>query len=181
MPFISAKWGAVWFIWPHYPFPILRCPVSSFPTSLQTNFCMMGKNEWCSHRHSTMHSYPLQFFGSSWNLLGKALVKDLCQLNYSRVPVLLYNSLEMMLSTLLENCAITAVKFSREGLWVLIPTFKNLCYGCLWEPSEVYRLRNRGPCKMGINNKHFFKWWEICVFPHFTSIISESALTPNLY
>ena len=107
----------------------------------------MGRNEWCSYKHSTMHSYPLQFsrHGSIWNLSGGALVDDLCQLNYSRVPVLPYNSSEMTPITLLENCTRTAVTSSREGLWVLIPTFENLCYGYFWESSDFCRLRNVGP------------------------------------
>ena len=112
---IGAKLSVAWFIWPHYPFPILRCPVSSFPTPMQMNFCVMGRNEWCSHRHSTMHSYPPQFsaHGSSWNPLGRALVDNLCLLNYSKVPVLTYNSSEMMPITLLENCVQT---FSNRDL-----------------------------------------------------------------
>ena len=141
-PSISEKQVVAWFIRPHYPFPILRCPVSSFPTPLQTNFGVISRNKWCSHRYSTMHFYPLQFSAHSWiwNLLGRALVENLCQLNNSRVPVLPCNSSETTLIMLLKNYARTAVTSSREGLWILIPTFENLWYGCFWEPSEVYRL-----------------------------------------
>ena len=126
----------------------------------------MGRNEWCSHRHSIMHSYPLQLsaHGSSCNMLGRALVDDLCLLNYRTVPVLPYILSEMTPITLLENCGRTAVTSSAEVLWVLIPTFENLWYG-IWEPTGVCRLLNRGPCRMGANNKPIFKCWEICCFP----------------
>ncbi|GFY14021.1 hypothetical protein TNCV_1296821 [Trichonephila clavipes] len=45
MSSISAKKkGVVWFIRSHFPFPNLRCPVSSFSTPLQTKFYISGRN-----------------------------------------------------------------------------------------------------------------------------------------
>ncbi|GFW60295.1 hypothetical protein TNCV_1843751 [Trichonephila clavipes] len=77
--------------------------------------------------HPIMLSYPLQFcvHGSSWNLLGRGLVDDLCQLKHSRVPGLPHNLSERTPIMLLENYARTPITSFREDLSV-IPTFESL-------------------------------------------------------
>ena len=78
--------------------PVFNPQISSafFPGTTVNELLSDGQKWVCSHRHSIAHSYPLQFFAhrSSWNLLGRNLVDELCQLNYRRVPVLPYNSSE---------------------------------------------------------------------------------------
>ena len=51
------------------PVSIPQMSKAFFPDTT-AKFCVMSRNEWCSHKHSTMLSYPLQFsaHGSSRNL-----------------------------------------------------------------------------------------------------------------
>ncbi|GFW61106.1 hypothetical protein TNCV_4873161 [Trichonephila clavipes] len=93
-----------------------RCPVSSFQTSLQMNFCITGS-------HSTVHTYPYHMVQAEI-CKARLLVDDLYQLQHSRVSALSYKSSET--KPLLENCARTTVTSSREGLLALIATFENL-------------------------------------------------------
>ncbi|GFW26212.1 hypothetical protein TNCV_3397081 [Trichonephila clavipes] len=99
-------------------FQSLQCPESFFQNTTVSKFLHFGQKLVV---FSYVPDYPflssaILYSCLSQNLLGRALVDDLCQLKHSKVSVLPYNSLETTLIMFLENCDRTALTSSRERI-----------------------------------------------------------------